>query len=150
MLRDYFITENWRLLDAALEQFIDLPPRLSLVGFIDLSPDSFLWIIFDGETQYYLYAEDYVQSLQHVKECICDFYQKNIELEFIPAKQPIAFEDSLPNSTAAIYKPPENEYEFARYAGQSGYDFVFLLKSANEQNDHISTPSSSASARAAS
>lgn len=42
MLRDYSYTENWRLLDQALVMFIDLPPRLSLVGFTVLSPDSFL------------------------------------------------------------------------------------------------------------
>lgn len=128
MFRNYAYTENWRLLEAALEQFIDLPERLSLVGFKELSPDSFLCMIFDGETQYYLYAEDYVPSLTHVKEQIYGFYQKEIQLEFIPAKKPLAFEDSSPNNTAITYKPPTNEYEFARYAGQSGYDFLFLLQ----------------------
>jgi hypothetical protein len=28
-----------------------------------------------------------------------------------------------------VYQPPENEYEFEKYAGRSGYDFVFLMKS---------------------
>lgn len=128
MLRDYEYTENWRLLDRALEQFIDLPERLSLVGFKALSPDSFLWQIFDGDTTYYLYAEDYVPSLEHVAERIQNFYQTELNLEFIPVKQPIAFEDSTPNRTAKIYRPPKDEYEFAKYAAQSGYDFVFLLK----------------------
>ena len=127
MLRDYAQTENWRLLDHALEQFIDLPARLSLVGFIELSPDSFLWQIFDGVTHYYLYAEDYVPSLDHVKQQICDFYQKDIDLTFVKAKVPLAFEDSTPNKTATVYQPPEDEYEFAKYSSQSGYDFVFLL-----------------------
>lgn len=129
MLRDYEHTENWRLLDNALEMFIDLPDRLSLVGFTALSPDSFLWKIFDGKTTYYLYAEDFVSSLSQVKERIQDFWAEELELEFIPTKVPLAFEDSSPNKSANVYKPPKDEYEFARYAGQSGYDFVFLLKS---------------------
>lgn len=128
MLRDYEYTENWRLLDRALEQFIELPERLSLAGFIALSPDSFLWQIFDGNTTYYLYAEDYVPSLEHVTKSIQDFYQTEIDLGFIPVRQPIAFEDSAPNLTAETYKPPRDEYEFAKFAAQSGYDFVFLLK----------------------
>lgn len=127
MLRDYAETENWRLLDRALEGFIDLPERLSLVGFMELSPDSFLWQIFDGTTFYYLYAEDYVPSLGHVIDQINNFYQKDLSLHFVPAKAPLAFEDATPNKSAKIYKPPEDEYEFARYSSQSGYDFVFLL-----------------------
>lgn len=129
MLRDYAYTENWRLLDAALEQFIDLPPRLSLVGFSELSPDSFMWKIYDGETVYYLYAEDFVASLEHVRLQIQDFWPEKIELEFLPVINPKAFEDTTPNRTAAVYKPPKDEYVFAKYAGQSGFDFVFLLKS---------------------
>lgn len=136
MLRDYAYTENWRLLDRALEQFIDLPPRLSLVGFTELSPDSFLWKIFDGQTVYYLYAEDYVPSLDHVKQQIHSFWPGDIQLEFIPAKQPIAFEDSSPNKTAVVYQPPEDEYKFAQYAAQSGYDFVFLLRSSEKLTDY--------------
>ena len=136
MLRDYYYTENWRLLDTALEQFIDLPPRLSLVGFTALSPDSFVWKIFDGETVYYLYAEDFIPSLKHVRKQVFDFWPTDIELEFIPVKTPIAFEDSSPNKVSEIYKPPEDEYEFAKYAAQSGYDFVFLLKSNEKLDDH--------------
>lgn len=139
MLRDYEYTENWRLLDAALEQFIDLPLRLSLVGYTALSPDSFVWKIFDGETVYYLYAEDYVEGLQQVTDAIKDFWPQDITLEFMPVKTPRAFEDSSPNQTAEIYQPPKDEYEFTKYAGQSGYDFVFLLKSSEIINDHENT-----------
>jgi hypothetical protein len=86
MLRDYKYTENWRLLDAAMEQFMALPPRLSLVGFAELSPDSFLWKIFDGTNVYYLYAEDYVPSLDHVRDRIRDFWPAKVSLEFLPVK----------------------------------------------------------------
>lgn len=129
MLRDYLYIEDWHLIETALEQFIDLPSRLSLVGFTSLSPDSFVWKIFDGKHIYYLYAEDYVQNLEHVKKQILSFWPEKINLEFIPVKTPIPFEDSSPNKSAAIYKPPADEYEFAKYAARSGYDFVFLLKS---------------------
>ncbi len=137
MLRDYTLTENWRLLDAALEQFIELPPRLSLIGFTELSPDSFLWKIFDGETVYYLYVEDYVPSLGYVREEIQAFWPADMQLEFIPVKKPIAFEDSTPNKVADIYKPPADEYNFAKYAAQSGYDFVFLLRSDEKLGDYV-------------
>lgn len=129
MLRDYLYTENWRLIDAALECFIELPPRLSLVGFGDLTSGSFIWKIFDGETVYFLYAEDYVPSLDHVRERLAEFSDNGASFEFLPVKRPIAFEDSTPNQSTVVYKPPKNEYEFAKYASQSGYDFVFLLKS---------------------
>lgn len=130
MLRDYEYTQNWRLIDTALEHFIELPPRLSLVGFTALSPDSFLWKIFDGENTYYLYAEDYVPGLDHVREQIRDFWPGDISLDFLPVRKQIAFEDSSPNQSAKIYKPPADEYEFSKYAAQSGYDFVFLLVSS--------------------
>lgn len=129
MLRDYIHTENWRLLDQALEMFIELPPRLSLVGEQVLSPDSFLWKIFDGETVYYLYAEDYVPSLEHVKEEVQSFWPDKLELKFMPLKNAVALEDSTPFRSAQTYRPPEKEYEFMKYAGQSGFDFIFLLKS---------------------
>lgn len=129
MLRDYHYTENWRLLDEALVQFIELPSRLSLVGYTALSPDSFLWKIFDGTTTYYLYAEDYVPSLEYVRQQIYAFWPENIELEFLPVKVPIAFEDTTPNKAAEVYQPPKDEYEFSKYAAQSGHDFVFLLRS---------------------
>ena len=129
MLRDYERTQNWRLLDTALEMFIELPSRLSLIGYQELSPDSFLWKIYDGQNIYYLYAEDYVPSLYHVRKEIQAFWPDKLNLEFIPVLHNVAFEDSSPNKTADIYKAPEKEYEFMKYAGQSGYDFVFLLKS---------------------
>lgn len=128
MLRDYHYTENWRLLDHALEQFITLPDHLSLVGYAALSPDSFLWKIYDGATVYYLYAEDYVPSLRHVIAAIKEFSQEPIDLEFVPVKRQVAFEDSSPKQTSSVYMPPENEYDFMKYASPSGSDFVFLLK----------------------
>lgn len=127
MLRDYAQTEDWRLIERALEQFIKLPEHLSLVGFVALSPDSFLWQIYDGTTHYYLYAEDYIPSLEHITQQINDFYHKQLDLTFLEAKVPLAFEDSTPNKSAAVYQPPDDEYVFARYSSQSGYDFVFLL-----------------------
>lgn len=136
MLRDYQYNENWRLLDKAIESFIDLPDRLSLIGFQVLSPDSFLWKIFDGKNIYYLYAEDYVPSLDHVTAQIKDFWPNEIKLEFLPVKKQVAFEDSGPNRTSESYSPPKDEYEFTKYAWPSGYDFVFLLKSSETIADY--------------
>lgn len=136
MLRDYKYTENWRLLDFAMEMFISLPPRLSLVGFTELSPDSFVWKIFDGQTMYYLYAEDYVPSLEHIKEQVAFFAPRGTTFEFLKAKKQIAFEDSIPNRFADVYRPPADEYEFSEYATQSGFDFVFLLQSSEAPEDY--------------
>lgn len=137
MLRDYKYTENWRLLDFAMEMFISLPQRLSLVGFTELSPDSFLWKIFDGQTMYYLYAEDYVPSLDHVREQLSFFAPRGTVFEFVPVKKQIAFEDSSPNKSAHVYAPPADEYEFSKYAAQSGHDFVFLLQSSEAPEDYL-------------
>lgn len=144
MLRDYEYTENWRLIDAALEQFITLPERLSLIGFGALSPDSFMWKIYDGESMYYLYAEDYVPDLDHIPDQIRSFAPPGATFEFIPVKHPRAFEDTSPNQTAQVYEPPADEYEFAKYAGQSGYDFVFLLKSSETLDDYRDDPAGEA------
>lgn len=89
-----------------------------------------MWKIYDGKTTYYLYAEDFVPDLDHVQRQIKDFWPQDIELEFMPVKTPVAFEDSSPNKSSEIYKPPANEYDFSKYAAPSGYDFVFLLKSS--------------------
>ena len=105
--------------------------------FTVLSPDSFLWKIFDGENVYYLYAEDFVSSLDQVTANIRNFWPDEINLEFMPVKEPKAFEDSSPNKASEIYQPPENEYEFSKYAWPSGYDFVFLLKSSETIEDYI-------------
>lgn len=137
MLRDYEYTENWRLLDPAVAMFIDLPPRLSLVGYTALSPDSFIWKIFDGTAIYYLYAEDYVPSLDHVRQQVKEFWPEDVNLEFIPVKHTVAFEDSSPVRSADVYQPPENEQEFMKYAGQSGHDFVFLMRSSEKFEERI-------------
>ena len=134
MLRDYAYTENWRLLEAALEQFIELPASLKLVQFVKISPDSFLWILSNGVTLYYLYAEDYIENLESVRAEIRPFMGKGAQLTFLPVKEPVAFEDSSPNKSAAMYRPPENEYEVSTFAGQSGHDFVFLLESSEDPN----------------
>lgn len=134
MLRDYAYTENWRLLEAALEQFIELPASLKLVQFVKISPDSFLWIVSNGVTLYYLYAEDYIENLESVRAEIRPFMGKDAQLTFLPVKEPVAFEDSSPNKSAAMYRPPENEYEVSTFAGQSGHDFVFLLESSEDPN----------------
>ena len=128
MLRDYLYTKNWSLVLAAFADFTELPNNLQLIGFADITPDSFVWKLYhpDANRFYYLYAEDYVPSLEHVKEEIRQFAPTNAILDLLPAKEPRAFEDSHPNIGTAMYKPPDREYDFIRYANQSGYDFVFL------------------------
>lgn len=137
MLRDYFQSNNRQLLDTALAQFIDLSSRLHPIEAIVLSPDSFLWRITDGNRMYYLYAEDYITSMVAVKKTVSRYAPRNAVLAFVHVKKPLAFEDAIPNRCSTFYRPPENEYEVARYSGQSGYDFVFLLESS-ESVDTVS------------
>jgi hypothetical protein len=129
MLRHYDSIPYWSLIEEAIADFISVPPRLALIGYDNLSPDSFIWKLYDGSKVYYLYAEDYVESLAYVRETLLEFADKDTAIDFLPVKKPLAFEDSSPNTSADIYKPPSGEYDFMRYATSSGYDFVFLAVS---------------------
>lgn len=128
MLRDYLYTKDWNLVEAAFSQFMTCPKSLQLVYFRKTSPDSFVWYLRDPAryTAYYLYAEDYIPDLQHVRDTLARIASPNAALDLLPVNNLGAFEDSHPNKTAAVYKPPDGEYDFMHYAAQSGFDFVFL------------------------
>ncbi|MGO3702195.1 MAG: hypothetical protein ACTJG2_03350 [Candidatus Saccharimonadales bacterium] len=138
MLRDYHYTENWRLLDGALEQFIDLPPTLKLVQYICITPDSFLWKIASDETVYYLYVEDYIEGLVSVRESVAAYAPEGVVLTFLPAKKSVALENSTSDQEASIHQPSGKEHEIATFSRESGYDSVFLMKSDEAVNDVIS------------
>lgn len=131
MLRDYRYTKDQRLVWAAFSQFAPCPDNLRLVDFDAITPDSFIWQLYDPARRvaYYLYAEDYVPHLEHVRQTLRSKIPDTAIIDLLPVTAPNAFEDSHPNQTAVIYKPPDSEYDFMRYAAQSGYDFVFLAKS---------------------
>lgn len=133
MLREYSINSSRPLLSDALSRFTFAPSvsteDFTLLSFITLTPDSFIWKLIIDDAVYFLYAEDYVPGLRQVeyeiKNCAGN---EDMKLTFIPANASQAFEDTSPNKSAQIYKPPQDEYNFMKYAVSSGYDFVFLCK----------------------
>lgn len=134
MLRDYMYTLNPGLIMQALHEFsIDSDMeslRATLLQYATLSPDSFIWKFSLGDHIYYLFAKDYVESLDSVQTDIRAFAGDNeVGLKFMKAKNPKAFEDSSPNQYADVYQPPDDEYALHDYAARSGVDFVFLCRS---------------------
>ena len=132
MLRNYQYTPDKQLVVDAVAAFADAPSEFDIVGFTALSPDSFLWTLSTNQAVYYLYAEDFVSDYHAALHAAQVYTPASAELSFIPAKQPLDFETSTPNQSAAVYQPPNDLAEFQKHASQSGYDFVFLLRSSEK------------------
>ncbi len=130
MLRNYQYTPEKQLVVDAVAAFADTPSEFDIVGFTAISPDSFLWTLSTNQAVYYLYAEDFVSDYHAALHAAQAYAPVSAELSFIPAKQPLDFESSTPNQSTTVYQPPNNLGEFQKYASQSGYDFVFLLRSS--------------------
>lgn len=130
MLRSFEHDPNKKYILEALSRFdIELPARITLVSFEVITPDSFLWRILIGDSVYYLYAEDYVPGLAYVKS-IFSQYLGNENWEFIKPRIHIKFEDAKPVKAAFTYKKADDAGAMMRYAIDSGYDFVFLVRSS--------------------
>lgn len=98
---------------------------VTVEGFIALSPDSFVWqLSINGKTAY-LYAEDYIPGLEHVKATLADLIgADSIQLAMI--EHPSSWEEASPVVAAESYAQPADSAEIMKYAAQSGPDFVFL------------------------
>jgi len=93
-----------------------------------ITPDSFIWKLRMAGGIYYLYAEDFIQSLNYVKSEIEEFAGKDAG-HFIEATDQKDFEEMTPVVSAAVYEKPEDFDEtLIKYAVDSGYDMVFLYK----------------------
>ncbi len=110
---------------------IELPEYIALIRFEVITPDSFMWRLLISEHIYYLYAEDYVPSLSHIKS-LFDQYIENTEWSFVKPRKVIHFEDASPVKGATTYAPPDASDNMMRYALDSGYDFVFLARSSED------------------
>jgi hypothetical protein len=141
MLRDYVYTLNPSLIEQTLSRFNILIPKeehkQALIEFQVLTPDSFIWRFLIDGVVYYLYAEDFVQDLEYVRNQINSYAVKNAELEFVKAKQQKQFDDAEPVKSSAVYEKPEDYDEMKLYAVDSGYDFVFLCKSSEDANNAL-------------
>ena len=108
---------------------------IAVLEFKVLTPDSFLWRLLIGESVYYLYAEDFIESMDDVRHKLTHLTKSSASLELIEARERAEFEDSEPVKAATLYKTPSNKKELMKFAVSSGYDFVFLCKSSENSND---------------
>jgi hypothetical protein len=135
MLRDFIRVGNESDIYALLSHF-KLPSKnadVQLLEFKVLTPDSFIWRLLIDKTVYYLYAEDYVEGLEYVRQRIARSTDSE-ELEFIEARVTTSFKDTSPVQTAVVYEEPDDSQEIMRFAVSSGHDFVFLCRSDEDSN----------------
>lgn len=93
-----------------------------------LTPDSFIWRLQLTDGVYYLYAEDYVPSLVHVKQEI-ERVAGTQTGTFVAVKTSKEFADLQPVQVATTYRKPEvYDKEMKQFAADSGFDLVFLYK----------------------
>lgn len=137
MLREWDGTSNDVIL-AVLKQFGVKAKAVQLSKYEAITPDSFIWCFTitrgNKHTTYYLYAEDFISSKDEVLDAINQNladWTPNDEIELVPVIKQIEWSKAEPVQAADVYDPPEKPAELMKYAGQSGYDFVFLAKVIN-------------------
>jgi len=140
MIRDFVHTLDTSSIKQTLTQFkLNLPEAatggIALLEFKVLTPDSFVWRFLINRVVYYLYAEDFVEGLDDIRQKLNRISKHPLNLEFIEAKEHRKFDDADPVRAAAIYKKPKNEDDMMKFAVESGYDFVFLCESDEDSND---------------
>jgi len=138
MLRNFQYDPQASHINEVLERFnLDYGSQeshLDILRFEVLSPDSFMWKILLGNAVCYLYAEDYVSDLGYIKD-VFNEYLKTDKWDFVKPKQTTAFESSSPVQGAEVYKKSERADDLMQYAVDSGYDFVFLVKTLENPDD---------------
>jgi hypothetical protein len=132
MLRNFEYNPDKKLILEVLSRFnIELPEHIALVRFEVITPDSFFWRILIGDIVYYLYAEDYVPGLAHVKS-IFSQYLINDNWSFIEPRTSIKFDDATPVKGVSVYNKADDADAMMQYAIDSGHDFVFLVRSLDD------------------
>lgn len=133
MLRDFVHHPDSTLIEQILDQFslpLDKERSFVLIEFQVLSPDSFVWRLLVNKVVYYLYAEDYVEGLEDIKNKVMSYAVQDTELDFVKARQHEKFDRAQPVNNAVVYEKPEDSTKMMQFAISSGYDFVFLCKSS--------------------
>ncbi len=124
-------------LHAVLEQF-DMGDEglLSVKKFQALSPESFVWLLECTDYMYYLYAGDFVESLEQITDSI-RLASDGMPGELVRVITPIPFEEMSPVTANTVYeKPDDYDEKIAHYAAESGYDFVFLFRTEQLSEDY--------------
>lgn len=109
-----------------------------------LTPDSFIWKITlrdaDKYTHYYLYAEDYVPSLDHVVKIIHEnlaSWSPNDAIKLIQVTKVAESREADTAKSTTDYQKAKRSEEFMKYAITSGIDFVFLARVTNRPNTNL-------------
>lgn len=129
-------------LHDVLEQFQidDEEVLLDVREFRMLGENRFLWKLRLSESVYYLYAEDFVESLEQVTDTL-QIATDGTPGELVPAKTPMDFDSASPVMSSSVYeKPTDFDDKIAHYAVESGYDFAFLYRtelSSSEATDEL-------------
>lgn len=130
MLRDYFLmaTPFKEVLSRYENVLASNNDTVTILSSCILTPDSFIWKLEVNNERYYLYAEDFVDSLQHVISRIEDIAGQGAG-SLVKVKQQIEFNDLEPVQAAEMYtKPDDYDTTLKLYASDSGYDSLFLYK----------------------
>ena len=106
-----------------------------LLGFRILTPDSFIWELLIDNEIYYLYAEDYVTSLEQIIIAVKKYDRSDIKLDFIEVLESKGLKESDQITSSDVDETPENSDELQKYAQESGYDLAFLLKTDKDASD---------------
>lgn len=135
MLRDFIHDpDRYELIDA-FDSFKvgGYPASLQLLRFEVITPNSFMWRVLYDNHVFYLYAEDYIPDLQHVR-LVFNTYIGKSKWDFVQCKMPQEFETSAPVISAETYMKPDGADEMMKYAHSSGHDFVFLARSHEDSS----------------
>jgi hypothetical protein len=141
MLRSFVNNPDVYLIKDVLNCFDIKDTKFSMLRFEVISPDSFMWRLLIGDRIYYLYAEDFIPSLEHVRH-ILDTYLNSGDWSLVKCKIPTDFTSSSPVKGAAVYKEPDDVSEIMKYAVDSGHDFVFLALSKEYHTNALFSKSS--------
>jgi len=116
-------------LHAVLEQFeLGEEVLVDVKQFRALTANSFLWQLRLTDYVYYLYATDFIESLEQVTD-VLQVATEGTAGELVPVKSPMVFEEASPVTSSSVYdKPDDFDTKIAHYTTESGYDFVFLSR----------------------
>lgn len=121
-------------LHAVLGQYDISEELIDVVEFHKLTANSYLWKLRMTDFVYFLYAEDFVESLEQVTDTL-RIATDGAPGELAAAKVPMVFETAGPVTATSVYqKPADFDSKIAHYAVESGYDFVFLFRT-EEKSD---------------
>jgi hypothetical protein len=135
MLRDFEYRPDADIILEVLGRFnIDLPEYIALVRFEVITPDSFMWRLLISQNVYYLYAEDYVPGLGHIKSIFNQYVDKD-DWALVKPRRVIQFDDATPVKGATTYNEPDDSDDMMQYAVDSGHDFVFLVRSSEDTDN---------------